>query len=246
MVEGGVGPDAGGTDLRPKVSSMSRLKRRIKALERRQGQPEPNTPLKMLTTDELRQALALIERGGVLPTGDVRHPEVFRSAPAEEREALEHWTRLCGEPLDHLEGAEELLDRMGEAHGWRSPEAINAALLLQRLELPDKSPWFVAKRAEAVLNFYAELDEHGDEPRHPKVRGAVRRVERLEEIDWLAPERESTSEGGGPEELETFQRGLHDPQSAADAATGPRPPAGGAEPPAASGRPSWWRRMLGG
>jgi hypothetical protein len=251
VAEGGeVGPNAGRADLGATTGSMSRLKRRIKALERRQRQLEPNEPLKLLTTAELRRALALIQRGGVLPSGDVRRPEVFRSASAEEREALEHWTQLCGEPLDHLEAAEELLDRMGEAHGWRSLEAINAALFLQRLELPDASPWLVAKRAEAVLNFYAELDEHGDEPRHPKVRGAVRRLERLEEIDWLAPERESASEGdGSPEELEASQTGQSDLQSVAEASPSGRPrrpPAGGTEPLAAPERAPWWRRVFGG
>jgi hypothetical protein len=112
----------------------------------------------------------------------VRHPEAFRQATHGEQEALEHWRKLCGEPLDHLELAEELLDRMGEAHSWRSPEAINAAQVLQRLERPDSSPWFVAKMAEAVSNFYAELGQHPDEPQHPRVRGAVRRLERLKEI----------------------------------------------------------------
>ena len=55
-------------------------------------------------------------------------------------------------------------------------------MLLQRMQLPDASPWFVAKRAEAVASFYAEMDEHRDEPRHADVRGAVRRLERLEEL----------------------------------------------------------------
>ena len=81
-----------------------------------------------------------------------------------------------------LELAEELLDRMGEAHGWRSPEAMEAAAFLQRLARPDRSPWFVAKMAEAVLNFYAELEHHPGEPRHPRVRSAVRRLDRLEEM----------------------------------------------------------------
>ena len=228
----------------------SRLERRIEALKRRQRQPEPNTPLKLLTTDELRRALVLIERGGVLPSGNVRRPEAFRAASPEEWEALERWRKVGGEPLDHLEAAEELLDRMGEAHGWRSPEAINAALFLQRLERPDESPWFVAKRAEAVLNFYAELDENRDEPRHPKVRGAVRRLERLEEIDRLAPERESASEGDRtPEELEPpareqepSERPSEAPQSAAD--TAPRP--GGAQAASEGGRGPWWRRWFGG
>ena len=55
-------------------------------------------------------------------------------------------------------------------------------MLLQRMQLPDASPWFVAKRAEAVVSFYAEMDEHRDEPRHADVRGAVRRLERLDEL----------------------------------------------------------------
>jgi hypothetical protein len=153
---------------------MSRLKRRVKALGDQHREPE--TALKLLTTDELRRASALAERGGVLPSGDVRHPEVYQEATAEG------WIGLCGEPLDHLDAAEELLDRMGEAYGWRSPETIEAAVLLQRMRLPDASPWFVAKRAEAVVSFYAEMDEHRDEPRHAEVRGAVRRLERLEEL----------------------------------------------------------------
>jgi hypothetical protein len=112
----------------------------------------------------------------------VRYPEAFLQATPEELEALERWRTLCGEPLDHLELAEELLDRMGEAHGWRSPEAIDAAQVLQRLTRPNRSPWFVAKMAEAVLNFYAELGQHPGEPRHPRVRGAVRRLERLDKM----------------------------------------------------------------
>ena len=60
-------------------------------------------------------------------------------------------------------------------------EALDAALLLKRLELPNESSWFVGKMAEAVLNLYAELDEHPNEPEHPKVRGAVRRTESSQE-----------------------------------------------------------------
>src|SRR5215218_2185354 len=137
--------------------AASRLERRLSALEGHPQPPEPISVLRLLNTEELRQALALIERAGVLPSGEVCHPEAFREAPPEELEALEHWRKLCGEPLDYLELAEELLDRMGEAHGWRSPEAMDAALFLQRLERPNRSPWFVARMAEAVLNFYAEL-----------------------------------------------------------------------------------------
>ena len=125
--------------------------------------------LTLLTTEEIRRALALTERGGVLPNGEVRYPEAFQQAPPAEWEALEHWIKLCGEPLDHLELAEELVDRMGEAHGWCSREAMDAALLLKRLELPNDSSWYVGKMAEAVLSFYAVLDVHPDEPEHPKV-----------------------------------------------------------------------------
>lgn len=162
---------------------MRRLKRRVEALQRRLRQPDPNSALKLLTTDELRRALALIERGGVLPNGEVRNPEVYQAATVEEWEALERWRKLSGEPLDHLEAAEELLDRMGDAYGWRSPEVVDAALLLQRLTLADASPWLVGKSAEAVVLFYAELEEHRSEPLHPNVRGAVRRLERLKAIE---------------------------------------------------------------
>ena len=168
---------------------MSRLKRRIEALERRQRPREPGSALKLLATYELQRALALVERGGLLPNGEVRRPEVYQEAPPEEWEALERWIELCGEPLDHLEAAEELLDRMGEAYGWRSPEAVDAALLLERLELPDASPWLVGKTAEAVVSFYAELEEHRDEPRHPELRAAIRRLERLKEIEYVRPAR---------------------------------------------------------
>jgi hypothetical protein len=164
---------------------MSRLDKRVEALERRQRPPEPNTALKLLTTDQLRRALILAERGGILPNGKVRHPEAYREASSEEWEAMERWKELCGEPLDHLEAAEELLDRMGDACGWRSPEATDAAVLLERLELPDASPWLVGKMAQAVVHFYAELEEHRDEPRHADVRGAVRRLERLKDIEYV-------------------------------------------------------------
>jgi hypothetical protein len=97
--------------------------------------------------------------------------------------------------------AEELLDRMGEAYGWRSHEAVKADLLLKRLEMPDEGPWFVGKMAEAVLNFYAVLEEHPGEGRHPKVRGAVRRLERLKEMDRIAPDRRSTSEEDSASEV---------------------------------------------
>ena len=166
---------------------MSRLKKRVEALDRRQRPTEPHTALKLLTTDELRVALALVDRGGLLPNGEVRRPEVYQQASPEEWRALERWMELCGEPLDHLEAAEELLDRAGEAYGWGSPEALDAAVLLERLELPDASPWLVWKTAEAVVSFYAELEEHRDEPHHPELRAAVRRMERLKEIEYVRP-----------------------------------------------------------
>jgi hypothetical protein len=184
VVEGGeVTAHSSKANLRtPSASRTSRLERRLKALKRRQQRPETMSVLMLLTTEEIRRALVLTERAGVLQNGDVRYPEAFWQAAPEELEALEHWRTLCGEPLDHLELAEELLDRMGEAHGWRSTEAMDAALFLQRLARPKRSPWFVTKMAEAVLNFYAEMGQHPGEPRHPRVRGAVRRLERLDEM----------------------------------------------------------------
>jgi hypothetical protein len=163
-----------------------RLGRRLEALERRQRQLEPRCPLALLTTDELKQVLDLTWRAGVLPDGEVRNPWVFQEATPEEWDALERWKYVWGEPLDHLEAAEELLDRMGQARGWRSREAVEAALLFARLEMPEESSWYVGKMAEAVVNFYAELKEHAREPDHPKVRAAVRRLKRLEEMDRAA------------------------------------------------------------
>lgn len=178
---------------------MSRLSSRISALKHRRRHSEPYTPLKLLTTEQLARALVLVERGGVLPNGEVRDPEVYLRASHEELEALERWTKLCGEPLDHLEAAEELLDRMGEAYGWYSPEARDAALLRERLELPGASPWLVEKMAEAVLRFYAQLEEFGDRPRHPALRGAVRRLERLRELEYVThiPEEDGEHLEGG-------------------------------------------------
>jgi hypothetical protein len=184
VVEGGeVTAYSGKANLRATAANrMSRLERRLKAVRRRQQRPETMSALMLLTTEEIRRALVLTERAGVLQNGDVRYPEAFSQATPGELAALEHWRTLCGEPLDHLELAEELLDRMGEAHGWRSPEAIDAALFLQRFASPNGSPWFVAKMSEAVLNFYDELGQHPGEPRHPRVRGAIRRLERLDEM----------------------------------------------------------------
>ena len=205
--------------------------------------PETNTALKLLTTDELRWALDLVERGGVLPSGQVRRPEVFRSSPPRESEALERWRQLCGEPLDHLEAAEELLERVGEAHGWGSREAVQAALLLARLELPDASPWFVGKRAEAVLKLYAELEEHPDEPHHPHVRGAVRRLERLKEMGRLASGPESLEEeySGDPEEealSRLSERSQHSPAHRRLRTPDTEESSGGRQEP-------WWRKVFG-
>jgi hypothetical protein len=184
VVEGGeVTADSPKANLQTtSASRVSRLERRLRALRSRRQRPETLSALMLLTTEEIRRALVLTERAGVLQNGDVRYPEAFWQATPGELGALEHWRKLCGEPLDHLELAEELLDRMGEAHGWRSPEAMDAAPFLQRLERPNRSPWFVARMAEAVLNFYAELGQHPGEPRHPRVRGAIRRLERLDEL----------------------------------------------------------------
>jgi hypothetical protein len=263
--KGDFGADAGGTGLGASVNSMGRLQRRLEALEQGRGQPETISALKLLTTAEIQRALALAERGGVLPNGEVRHPEAFREATPGEREALEHWRKLCGEPLDHLELAEELLDRMGEAHGWSSREAIHAALLLKRLELPDESSWFVRKMAEAVLKLYAVLEEHPDEPEHPKVRGAIRRLERLKEMDRIAPGRGSTSEmAGSAEDLEATRGAPEAPPDAVLPAGGPQGAGEGqrsAEPRSNTGGPqeaterplteepaeprSWWRKVFG-
>jgi len=207
-----------------------------------------NTALNLLTTDELRRALDLVERAGVLPSGDVRRPEVFRSPSPEESKALERWRELQGEPLDHLDAAEELLDRVGEAHGWHSREAVQAALLLTRLELPDASPWFVGKRAETVLNLYAELEEHRDEPQHPHVRGAVRHLERLREMSHLAPEPDSAASKSFEDEYPAASS--RRPSGSLQGAAGPHPSGPDAHPTAhqvtSEGRTEpWWRRWFG-
>jgi len=89
----------------------------------------PIIVLTLLTTEEIQRALALTERGGVLPNGEVRYPEAFRRATPAGWEVLERWTKLYGEPLDHLGLAEELVDRMGEAERRLAEEV--AALLAQ-------------------------------------------------------------------------------------------------------------------
>jgi hypothetical protein len=230
----GDGADPRRGDLEPTRRPRSRLERRLEALERRQHRPEPISILKLLTTEEIWLALALTERAGVLPNGEVRNPETFTEATPGEHESLEHWRKLCGEPLDHLELAEELLDRMGEVYGWRSHEAARAALLLKRLELPGESSWYVGKTAEAVLNFYAVLEEHPGEGRHPKVRGAARRLKRLKELDRVAAERQTAVHGNDADEV------LEAPQEL------PGGPRSVVKEPASGRTRSWWKRVLGG
>lgn len=230
--------------------AASRLERRLSALEGRQRQPEPISVLRLLNTGELRLALALIERAGVQPNGEVRNPDAFREATQEELEALEHWKQLYGEPLDHLELAEELLDRVGEASGWRSPESLETALLLKRLELPNESPWFVRKMAEAVVALYAETEEHGvgrsGASLHPHVRGAVRRLERLKEMDRVAPEAPASEEPletpESPQGSEEHER-LTSPPDTEGSDTAPEHPP--AEEEAPRRRRSWWREYFG-
>ena len=232
------------TAARVAARRTSRLQRRLRALAGGERRSETSTPLKLLTTEELRCALELVERGRVLPSGQVRCPEVFRASPPKESEAMEHWRQLCGEPLDHLEAAEELLDRAGEAHGWYSREAVQAALLLARLELPEASPWFVGKRAEAVLNLYAELEEHRDEPqRHPHVRGAVRRLGRLREMGSAAPAPGSPEDEYPEDPQEGALRRLSGryPNSSAHGRLNPR----GAGETSKRRREPWWRKVFG-
>ena len=100
-------------------------------------------------------------------------------------------------------------------------------------ELPDQSPWYVGKTAEALLKFYAVLEEHPSEGRHPKVRGAARRLKRLKELDWVAAERQMAVHRNDADEV------LEAPQ---ELSGGPRSVV--KEP--ASGRRSWWKRVLGG
>ena len=239
-----------GVDAEDEADHTSRLERRLSALEGRPQPPEPISVLSLLNTGELRQALALIERAGVLTSGEVLHPEAFREASPQELEALEHWRQLCGEPLDHLELAEELLDRVGEARGWRSPESFETALLLKRLESPDESPWFVGKMAEAIVALYAEMEEHGlgrgGASMHPHVRGAVRRLESLKEMDRPAPEppgsaperKDRTEATGSPEKA-----GEEQPERAE-----PRPAIGDAHEGSEGQEQSrpWWRRVFRG
>ncbi len=239
-----------GVDAEDEAGHTSRLERRLSALEGRPQLPEPISVLRLLNTGELRQALALIERAGVLTSGEVLHPEAFREASPQELEALEHWRQLCGEPLDHLELAEELLDRVGEARGWRSPESFETALLLKRLELPNESPWFVGKMAKAILALYAEMEEHGlgrgGASMHPHVRGAVRRLESLKEMDRPAPE----PPGSAPERKDRTEA-TGSPQKAGEGQperAEPRPAIGDAHEGSEGQEQSrpWWRRVFRG
>lgn len=251
-VGGAEGDDVGGR--------TSGLERRLRALEGHQSQPEPISVLSLLNTEEIWRALALIERARVTPSGEVRNPQAFRGAPPEELAALEHWRELCGEPLDHLELAEELLDRVGGHRGWRSPQALEVALLLKRLELPNESAWYVDKQAEAVVALYAEMDEHeagrGGGSLHPHVRAAVRRLERLEEIDRLSPKAGPTGPDpeteDGIEAEETAQRadesqeGMESqPNSESSQEVGERP-SGATEEGELPTKPrrSWWKEFF--
>src|SRR5215210_8670488 len=255
VVEGGeVTANSRKANLRTtSASRISRLERRLKALRRRKQRPETMSALMLLTTEEIRRALVLTERAGVLHNGDVRYPEAFWQATPEELEALEHWRKLCGEPLDHLELAEELLDRVGEARGWRSPESLETALLLKRLESPDESPWFVGKTAEAIVALYAEMEEHGVGRRgasiHPHVRGAVRRLERLKEMDRSAPEPEATREREGTLEAVVAPQRSEEKQERAKPPTDTEGAHGAPEHPPAEEQPqrrrSWWREYFG-
>jgi len=247
-------------DPRASTDRTSRLARRLEALEHHRLRSEPIVALKLLATEELQRALALIERAGVLPNGEVRSPSVFREAPPEELRALERWRTVCGEPLDHLEAAEELLDRMGELHGWRSPEAENTALLLKRMELPEESPWFVGKMAEAVVSFYATLEQHRNALQHPRVRGAVRRMERLMEMERIAPGRswaaaevapstddlEASSESPGAAEPVAEEPDRAEPRSSTPGPQETTERLFPEEEPEPRSSRSWWRRMFGG
>lgn len=243
------GQDNGTTADGIRQNTASRLQRRLSTLEGRQPQPEPISVLRLLNTEELRLALALVERAGVLPNGEVRHSDAFREATSEELVALEHWKQLYGEPLDHLELAEELLDRVGESHGWRSPESLETAMLLNRLELPDESPWFVGKMAEAVVVLYAEMEEHGvgrgRASLHPHVWAAVRRLERLKEMDRAAPEPQTALDRTVA--VETPQRSEEQesprPRSNTEDSHGEPEQPLAEEPPRR--RRSWWREYFG-
>jgi hypothetical protein len=56
----------------------------LRAHKHRHQQPETSTPSSLMTPVKQKWAPHLVELGGVLPSGDVRRPEVFRSAPLEE------------------------------------------------------------------------------------------------------------------------------------------------------------------
>ncbi len=85
---------------------------------------------------------------------------------------------------------------------------------------------------EQVLYLKAQLDIRTEELRR-KDHIIAGLVERVPELDPPAP----SSEPSQPSEEAA--------QGSTNGAGGPRPQAGGAEAPAAPGRVSWWRRILG-
>lgn len=66
------------------------------------------------------------------------------------------------------------------------------------------------------MALYAELDEHGagrgGEALHPHVRGAVRRLERLREIDRITPTSTASENKGRTDALAAPQRAGEGPE----------------------------------
>ena len=114
------------------------------------------------------------------------------------------------------------------------------------------APWLVGKMAEAVVVLYAEMEEHGvgrgGASLHPHVRGAVRRLKRLKEMDRTAPEPESAPEGQDrTEAVEAPHRSeaQESPKSRSDTEDSqgaPEHPRAEEEP---QRRRSWWREYFG-
>ena len=119
---------------------------------------------------------------------------------------------------------------------------------LTRLEPPDASSWFVGKRAETVLNLYAELEEHRVEPQHPHVRGAVRHLERLKKMNYLAPGPESPAPESFEDEYpEPSRKPSFSRHSAARPhLSGPEGARPAAQETSEGRREPWWRRWFGG
>jgi hypothetical protein len=104
--------------------------------------------------------------------------------------------------------------------------------------------------AEAIVALYAEMEEHGlgrgGASMHPHVRGAVRRLESLKEMDRPAPEppgsaperKDRTEAMGSPEKA-----GEEQPERAE-----PRPAIGDAHEGSEGQEQSrpWWRRVFRG